>query len=135
MSDLPEVRASDAERTAVVDELTRHCGEGRLTLEETEERIAAAWSARTVADLTTLLSDLPRPKKSSSGPPARLYERRSTAAQTLFAVHLRIYLIVNAFLIAVWAVSDSSDFWPIWPILGWGLGLALHRAITPRRSR
>lgn len=132
MSDHPEVRASDAERKAVVDELTRHCGEGRLTLEETEERIAAAWAARTVADLTTLLSDLPRPRKGPSGPPARMHERRSTAAQTLFAVHLRVYLIVNAFLIAIWALTGSSEFWPIWPILGWGLGLALHRAVTPR---
>ena len=132
MSGHPEVRASDAERKAVVDELTRHCGEGRLTLAETEERIAAAWAARTVGDLTHLLHDLPQPRRSGGGgPPARRPERRSTAAQTLFAVHLRVYLIVNAFLIAIWALTGGSDFWPIWPILGWGLGLALHRAVTP----
>jgi hypothetical protein len=34
---------------------------------------------------------------------------------------------VNAFLVAIWAVtSDGTLFWPIFPILGWGIGLVFH---------
>lgn len=40
--------------------------------------------------------------------------------------HLAVYLAVNTMLVVIWAVSDVDYFWPIWPILGWGLGLALH---------
>jgi hypothetical protein len=43
-----------------------------------------------------------------------------------FRNHVAIYVIVNLMLIGIWAVSDSSYFWPIWPILGWGIGLAIN---------
>ncbi len=42
--------------------------------------------------------------------------------------HLVIYLAVNALLVAIWAVSSGGYFWPIWPIFGWGIGLAAHAA-------
>jgi eukaryotic-like serine/threonine-protein kinase len=41
-------------------------------------------------------------------------------------IHLRVYLLVNGFLIVVWALTGGGYFWPAWPIAGWGLGLALH---------
>lgn len=34
------------------------------------------------------------------------------------------YVIVNAFLIVVWAVSGAGYFWPVWVMGGWGIGLA-----------
>ncbi|MBV8111554.1 MAG: 2TM domain-containing protein, partial [Hyphomicrobiales bacterium] len=53
-----------------------------------------------------------------------------------FARHATIYVAVNLLLIAIWALTGSgyanhrhgaeSDFWPIWPILGWGVGLGVH---------
>jgi class 3 adenylate cyclase len=45
-----------------------------------------------------------------------------------FKNHLTVYLLVNVLLIAVWAASGGGYFWPIWPILGWGIGLAVHGA-------
>jgi hypothetical protein len=42
-----------------------------------------------------------------------------------FTIHLAAYLAVNAFLVVIWAVSGGG-FWPIFPIVGWGIGLALH---------
>jgi hypothetical protein len=36
------------------------------------------------------------------------------------------YFFVNSFLVAVWFFSSRSYFWPIWPIMGWGLGLAFQ---------
>ncbi len=43
-----------------------------------------------------------------------------------FKNHAATYLIVNALLVVIWAVSGQGYFWPIWPILGWGIGLALN---------
>jgi 2TM domain len=43
-----------------------------------------------------------------------------------FKRSLAAYVIVNAILIVIWAVSDADSFWPIWVIGGWGLGLAFQ---------
>jgi class 3 adenylate cyclase len=57
-------------------------------------------------------------------------------AKRAFEHHAMVYVAVNLLLIAVWALTgpgyanhrhgSGADFWPIWPILGWGLGLGLH---------
>ena len=44
-----------------------------------------------------------------------------------FFAHLLVYLMVNAFLVAIWAATGSNDFfWPIFPIVGWGIGLVMN---------
>ena len=55
------MRASDAERDRVVELLRESAGEGRLEPDELEERLEAAYSARTLADLDAVPPDLPRP--------------------------------------------------------------------------
>src|SRR4051794_12756948 len=55
----PHMRAADSDRTAVAAALGRHMAEGRLTLEEYEERVARAYAARTYGELTPLTADLP----------------------------------------------------------------------------
>ena len=43
-----------------------------------------------------------------------------------FKTHVAAYLIVNTMLVVIWAVAGGGGyFWPIWPILGWGIGLVL----------
>jgi hypothetical protein len=66
------VRASDGERQAVADRLNTAVGEGRLTLSEFSDRVAAAYAARTVAELDVLVDDLPasRPSLSADVRPA-----------------------------------------------------------------
>lgn len=59
MTDPGEVRASDAEREAVVEQLRVASVEGRLTLAELMDRTEAAYSAATHADLAVLVQDLP----------------------------------------------------------------------------
>ncbi|MGE4426754.1 MAG: DUF1707 domain-containing protein [Solirubrobacteraceae bacterium] len=54
----PARRASDAERDRVADLLRGAMGEGRLTVDELDERMQAALAARTHDDLLTLLTDL-----------------------------------------------------------------------------
>ena len=43
-----------------------------------------------------------------------------------FKWSLVCYCMVNAFLIGVWFFTDREYFWPIWCMLGWGLGLAIQ---------
>ena len=54
-----EVRASDAEREAVVERLRVATVEGRLTLGELTERTEAAYTATTRGDLVPITADLP----------------------------------------------------------------------------
>jgi hypothetical protein len=51
----------------------------------------------------------------------RLQDRRD------FTSHLVAYVVVNALLIGVWALTDYGGyFWPVWVLAGWGAGLLLH---------
>jgi hypothetical protein len=56
----PAIRASDAEREAVVARLQTAAGEGRLALEELAERLDRAFAAATRGELDTLTRDLPQ---------------------------------------------------------------------------
>jgi hypothetical protein len=47
--------------------------------------------------------------------------RKRAFKQTVFA-----YLVVNALLVGIWAVTGADYFWPIWVIGGWGIGLAFQ---------
>jgi hypothetical protein len=42
------------------------------------------------------------------------------------AVHLFVYLAVNALLIVVNFVVTPNTIWFFWPLVGWGIGLAFH---------
>jgi hypothetical protein len=53
------MRASDGDREKVVQALQEQVGEGRLTLEEFEERSGVVYEAKTVGDLRKLTADLP----------------------------------------------------------------------------
>lgn len=54
------MRASDADRDRVADALREAYAEGRLDVEEHNERIDRAYKAKTLGELTPLLSDLPQ---------------------------------------------------------------------------
>lgn len=55
------MRVSDADREQVTARLREHFADGRLTSEELDERISAALSAKTFADLRRIMADLPDP--------------------------------------------------------------------------
>ncbi|MER7794254.1 DUF1707 domain-containing protein [Streptomyces sp. NPDC097640] len=56
-----EMRASDAERERIAEVLREAVAEGRLTMEEFDERLDAAYRARTHGELEPLVRDLPVP--------------------------------------------------------------------------
>ena len=51
----------------------------------------------------------------------RLKKRRD------FHGHVLIYLLVNAFLVVIWAVtSPGGFFWPVFILVGWGIGVVMN---------
>jgi hypothetical protein len=44
----------------------------------------------------------------------------------VFQANVVSYLAVNVVLVAVWAIAGGGFFWPIFVILGWGLGVVSH---------
>ncbi|MEO3978231.1 DUF1707 domain-containing protein [Streptomyces sp. CAU 1734] len=68
MSELPEMRASDSERERVAERLRDAVAEGRLTMEEFEERLDATYQARTHGELVPLVRDLPAPGGGTAAP-------------------------------------------------------------------
>lgn len=65
-SENPDMRASDAERERVAETLREAVAEGRLEMDEFEQRLDATFKARTHGELVPLVRDLPAP-----GGPAR----------------------------------------------------------------
>lgn len=53
------IRVSDADRDAVAAQLREHYAQGRLTLDELNERLDRAFASRTNLELTAVTSDLP----------------------------------------------------------------------------
>ena len=56
---MPDLRASDADRERSVAALRHHAAEGRLTVEELDERSEKAYGAKTLRELAELQADLP----------------------------------------------------------------------------
>ncbi|MGH3192730.1 MAG: DUF1707 SHOCT-like domain-containing protein [Streptosporangiaceae bacterium] len=68
ISGAPPVRASDAERDQAAEILRAGFAEGRLSRAELDERLTAAYAAKTRADLRDLTSDLPGTVAASPAP-------------------------------------------------------------------
>jgi hypothetical protein len=60
----------------------------------------------------------------------RLYEAAKQRAETIqgFYIHLLIYVVVNAVLFAINALTRGANgaWWFYWPLAGWGIGLVIH---------
>ncbi|MGN6635851.1 MAG: 2TM domain-containing protein [Oryzihumus sp.] len=57
---------------------------------------------------------------------ARAQARKRLEARRGLTAHVVSYVVINAFLIGVWALTGRGYFWPIWVIAGWGVGLVLN---------
>lgn len=50
----------------------------------------------------------------------RLQDKRALTA------HVLAYVMVNLLLIGIWFTTGAGFFWPVFPLLGWGIGLVFH---------
>jgi hypothetical protein len=114
----PSIRASDADRERVVELLRQHNVEGRLTSEEFDERMSAAYAAKTVGALAELTTDLPVDLAEHSRHQAELARRNAPAKPLAGALRAAVasWASLAVLLTVVWAVSGGGSFWPAWPL-------------------
>lgn len=109
-----DLRASDAEREAVIGVLTDAYAEGRITLDEHEERMRRAYEARTLGELSTLVLDLPNGSAAlpdlDDGPVAAVLTRRRRAGRFVLPDHLMLGAVAGTVTLdlreAVFATRD-----------------------------
>jgi hypothetical protein len=71
VGDLPDIRATDADRERAVTVLRTSGANGQLTVEELDERVAAAYGARTRGELERLVEDLGETRDRPADVPVR----------------------------------------------------------------
>ena len=61
------------------------------------------------------------------------HDLRSQALERLkkkrdLKTHVLMYFLINAFLVVIWAVTKGDDtfFWPVFVIVGWGIGVVAN---------
>jgi Flp pilus assembly protein TadB len=129
----PATRVGDPERERAAAVVTDAVAEGLVGLDEVDTRLGAVWSARTEADLSAVTADLPPGWLRARGDRLREQARRETqrrAARAGLRGHLASYLSVMVLLVAIWLVVGLAAGawypWPVWPALGWGIGVLSH---------
>jgi hypothetical protein len=126
--DTNRVRASDTEREDYAKMIRAAMTEGRLTLEEGEERLSKVYEARFRDELPPLTGDLPDGGRRAlyDNPEAREEVRRH--ANKAFAGHTGFVVVIAAALVGLWAVSHAHFFWPAIPLLFLVFSLLKHAA-------
>ena len=124
----PSIRAGDREREKTANQLGSALAQGYLEMGEYETRLQAAFGAHTTAELRRLVADLPLAQLRRNDPRRR--EARRAAARRGVQLHLAGYLAMVVIVLTVWLVvgltAGAWYFWPIWPILGAGIGVLGH---------
>jgi len=112
VSDRSDIRASDAERERAADGLREHYAAGRLDADELSERLDGVYTAKTVAELGRLSSDLPALPPSPTVRRAELKRRRPELGRRLVQ---RTGGSLSPFVICtvIWlAAGEQGGFWP-----------------------
>ncbi|MEU7769248.1 DUF1707 domain-containing protein [Nocardia sp. NPDC049190] len=116
------VRASDADREKMVDQLRHAMNEGRLSLDEFDDRVRQVYAAKTYGELTPLLSDLPAQRDSRPARAGGLVPHWVTIMWTP-------WVFVNVLCVAIYLATGAGYFWPFWVAVPWGLALLIPTTI------
>lgn len=133
------IRAGDRERETTSGQLGLALSQGYLDMPEYERRVGLAFAAQTSGELRELVADLPLALLQRHDPRRR--EAQRAAARLSVRLHLAGYLLMVVIVLTVWTAvalsGGTTYFWPIWPILGAGIGVLGHvipiRMCTARR--
>jgi len=110
----PGLRASDADRERLVDELERHTIAGRLTTDEFEQRTQQAYTAKTMGELDDLHRDLPAmPVGQGLSFRQRRWDLTKRGLQETGG-SLGLFVVCTV----IWAASGANgSFWPVWTLV------------------
>jgi hypothetical protein len=142
--DAETLRAADADRHKIADQLKAALDEGRLSLGEYDDRVRQAYAARTYAELLILVADLPKPGVSAAEVSARkaaAVRRAERRMPTALLVLWTVWGSVAAVNLMVWflvAVTVAGDIypWPAWLLVpGAALGVTTVGVQAIRRQQ
>jgi hypothetical protein len=123
MAHRDQQRAADGDRERVAERLRLALEEGRLDLNEYDERVGRAYGAKTYGELDRLLKDLPVP-----APPKPDY---AVAVRRWLADIWRPWVNVVSICVAIWVLTAVLSgsliyFWPFWVAVPWGIVLLVR---------
>lgn len=116
------VRASDGEREEFAKILRAAMSEGRLTLEEGEERLAKVYAATFRDELGPLTADLPDGGRQAAYDDPELQARFTRGVRR----HVSLAAIAAGVLVGLWVLSGAHFFWPLIPLLFLWFGVVRH---------
>jgi hypothetical protein len=116
------LRTSDSEREQIAHILRAAMAEGRLTLQEGEERLATAYAATYRDELWPLTADLPDGGRAALADTAEA----KAFARGMLRRHGALVAVVAVALVGLWALSPAHFFWPAIPLAFLALGLLRH---------
>jgi hypothetical protein len=133
------IRISDADREAVATALGQNAAEGRLTLQELDERLDRVYGAKTYAELGPVLVDLP-PSANAGASDGRARGGRRTRRAGSRPPRSR-YVMLSALCWAIWGISvavssqhNLEGLWPLWLTVPCGLALLRRRPASSGRE-
>ncbi|HUF31965.1 MAG TPA: 2TM domain-containing protein [Acidimicrobiales bacterium] len=59
---------------------------------------------------------------------ARKQRQRKRGMRAALRIHIAVFLAVQVLLVGIWAMTGAGTPWFVFPLLGWGVGLAAHAA-------
>jgi uncharacterized integral membrane protein len=143
----PEMRASDADRDRVAAALREHCAEGRITMDELQERLEATYTAKTQGALQEVTADLPETDLYALPVPAAQRARLTPARQravehyrTGMRANWAVYASVNLICFTIWLITSVTSAeliypWWIWVAGPWGAVLLAGALFGPKGRR
>jgi len=144
-----ELRAADVDRTFVAELLKGAVDEGRLTLNEYDERLQRTYQARTYADLDQVIADLPRPSRRTAVTPAAATTPVPKPSGTRVPVDQasaglsrawHVWTVVVAVNTVIWVMVMVGNMhwvypWPVWVAGPWGAVLLVSTVFGRRHGR
>ncbi|WP_242614426.1 DUF1707 SHOCT-like domain-containing protein [Actinomadura roseirufa] len=141
------MRASDADRDRVAVSLREHCAEGRITMDELQERLESAYAAKTLGDLQAVTADLPEEdlhelpvpaaQRHTSGAPVPV--RRSPGQLYRWGARAMwgTWALVSGINLTVWMIMALTGHvvypWWLWVAGPWGAVILAGSLLGPRR--
>ncbi len=157
----PEHRASDADRDRVAEVLREAHAQGRLDIDELQERLDATYASRTYADLAAVTNDLPPARELQqtqqrppapwpvpphgpppgglpvpwppAGPPAARNAQALRGAWAAWTVAVSVNVVI--WLLVSISSGNAVYFWPMWVAGPWGAVLLALTVLHQRRRR
>ncbi|MDA8370518.1 MAG: DUF1707 domain-containing protein [Nocardiopsaceae bacterium] len=117
-----QMRAADFDRDACAERLARALQEGRLDLEEYQDRLNSAMRAKTMGELVPLTRDLPLPQPAAENQAVeRIPAEEKAAARKERLEPWRGLAAFSAVLVGIWGITSviagvPLPFWPLIPV-------------------